>query len=62
MNKSEQREIDKLTRYRRAGIGPDHVALILSALIRSARTNKSAAELRAIAEQWGITNSPDFIV
>lgn len=61
MNKSEQREVDKLTRYRNAGIGPDYVARSLSALIRSARSSKSAAALRALAEKWGITSNPEFI-
>ena len=62
MTKPEAREVAKLTHYRAAGIGPDYVARSLSALIRAARNNKSAAELRALAQSWGITQHPEFIV
>jgi len=40
----------------------DTVARSLSALIRSARTNKSAQELIEYAEILSVKNHPDFIV
>jgi hypothetical protein len=61
MNKSETREVAKIAQYRAAGLGADFVARSLSALIRAARTNKSAAALRELAAQWGVTNHPEFI-
>jgi hypothetical protein len=61
MNKSETREVAKIAQYRAAGLGADFVARSLSALIRAARTNKSAAPLRELAAQWGVTNHPEFI-
>ena len=62
MTRSETRELDKLKLYRSKGIGPGYVALSLSALIRATRSSKTAAELRALAELWGITQHPDFII
>jgi hypothetical protein len=61
MNKSEIREVSKIAQYRAAGLGPDFVARSLSALIRAARTNKSAAALRDLAADWGVTDHPEFI-
>ena len=61
MTKSEIREITKIAQFRAAGIGADYVARALSALIRSARTNKSAAALREYADIFGVANPPEFI-
>jgi hypothetical protein len=61
MNKSEIREVAKIAQYHAAGLGADFVARSLSALIRAARTNKSAAALRDIAADFGVTDHPDFI-
>jgi len=61
MNKSEIREVTKIQQFRAAGLGADYVARTLSALIRAARTNKSAAALRDLAAQMGVTGHPEFI-
>jgi hypothetical protein len=61
MNKSEIREVTKIAQYRAAGLGPDFVARALSALIRAARTKKSAAALREYADIFGVTGHPEFI-
>ena len=61
MNKSETREVAKIAQYHAAGLGADFVARSLSALIRAARTNKSAAALREIAAEWRVTDHPEFI-
>ena len=61
MNKSEIREVQKLNQYHAAGLGVDFVARALSALIRAARTNKSAAALRAHAAAMGVTDHREFI-
>jgi hypothetical protein len=61
MNKSETREVQKIQHFHAAGLGADYVARALSALIRAARTNKSAAALRALAAQMGVTGHPEFI-
>lgn len=61
MNKSEIRELSKIEAYAAAGLGADFVARALSALIRAARTNKSATALREAAVRMGVTNHPEFI-
>lgn len=61
MNKSEIRELSKIEAYAAAGLGADFVARALSALIRAARTNKSATALREAATRMGVTNHPEFI-
>jgi len=61
MNKSEIREITKIAQYRAAGLGADYVARALSALIRAARTKKSAAALREYADIFGVAGHPEFI-
>ena len=61
MNKSEIRELGKIAQYRAAGLGDDFVARALSALIRAARTKKSAAALREYADIFGVVNHPEFI-
>jgi protein-disulfide isomerase-like protein with CxxC motif len=61
MSKAETRELNRLELYRAAGADTGMIARSLSALIRAARTNKSAADLRAVADQWGVTRHPEFI-
>ena len=61
MNKSEAREVQKITQYHAAGLGLDYVARALSALIRAARTSKSRAALLDHARQFGVTSQPEFI-
>ena len=61
MNKSEIREVQKLTTWHAAGVSVDIIARSISALIRAARTNKSAAALRAHAAAMGVTGHPEFI-
>jgi hypothetical protein len=61
MNKSEIRELAKIEQYHAAGLGTDFVARALSSLIRAARTNKSAAALRAAADRLGVVGHADFI-
>lgn len=61
MTKSETRETTKLAAWHAAGVPADIIARSLSALIRAARTNKSATALRDLAAQMGVTNHPEFI-
>jgi hypothetical protein len=61
MTKSEDREIQNITRYYNAGMIVN-VALALSALIRAARTKKSKAELIDYAHAFNVINHPDFII
>jgi hypothetical protein len=61
MNKSEIRELAKIEQYHAAGLGADFVARALSSLIRAARTNKSAAALRAAADRLGVVGHIEFI-
>jgi hypothetical protein len=61
MTKSEKREIDTLLVMHRIGM-KDTVALGLSALIRSARTNKSIQELMEYSVYFCVKNHPDFII
>ena len=61
MNKSELREIANLVVLHKLGLS-NTVALGLSALVRSARTNKSVNELMDYAVYFGVKNHPDFIV
>lgn len=62
ITKSENRELTKLTQWRDAGYADAGLlARSLSALIRAARTNKSAAYLRAVAAEWRVTDHPEFI-
>jgi len=60
MNKSELREIVILATMHKLGM-TDTVARGLSALIRAARTKKSAAALREYADIFSVTNHPEFI-
>lgn len=62
MNKSEIKEITKLAVWHKAGAQAEIIARGLSALIRSARTNKSRAALLEYAPIFAVTNHPDFII
>ena len=61
MNKSEIKELAKIEAYAAAGLGADFVARALSAMIRAARTNKSAAQLREHAARLGVVGHAEFI-
>lgn len=61
MNKSEIREVAKLSAWHAAGVPADIIARSMAALIRAARTNKSATALRELAAQMGVTQNPEFI-
>jgi hypothetical protein len=59
MNKAQARQVAMIEVYLANGM-TDTAALSLSALIRSAMTNKSAQELRQLAEQYQLTAHPKF--
>ena len=61
MNKSQIREITKLEVMHQLGM-TDTVARGLSALIRSAMTEKQVYELMDYAPKFGVLGHPDFIV
>lgn len=63
INKTEAREISNLTQWREAGFADAGLlARSLSSLIRAARTKSSAAYIRTLAEEWGVTGHSEFIV
>ena len=62
MTKSEIRELQIITKYSAAGLGPDYVARAISALIRAARSTKSQNEIMAIALSYGVVSHNEFIV
>jgi hypothetical protein len=62
MTKSEKREVAKIKQYHAAGLGVDYVARALSALIRSAMTNRSKIELSRVAADLDCQRHPEFIV
>jgi hypothetical protein len=62
MTKSETREVSKAISYTAAGLGPDYLARILSALYRAARSKKSQNEILAIAVSYGVVSNNEFIV
>lgn len=62
MNRHEANEVANLTRYQRAGVQPGMIARSMSALIRSARTNKSRTELLRQAAVFGVIGHPEFII
>ena len=61
MTKSESFEVSKTLQYGRT-LGPAYVARALSALHRSARSNKSKAEILAAAQAASVDNHPEFII
>lgn len=60
MNKSETREINILLAMHALGGYKTNIALGLSSLIRSARSQRSANALREYAEVFGVQNHPNF--
>lgn len=60
MTKAQRNEIAKAGYYCTMGHA-DIAARSLSALIRSATSNKAAAEIRTEAERLGVVSHPDFI-
>lgn len=62
MNKAETREITKMQQFQSMGADVGMLARSLSALIRSARTNKSRDALMSYVTAFGVAGHPDFIV
>ena len=62
MNKAESREVNKLQQYHAMGADVGMLARSLSALIRSARTNKSRDALMSYVTTFGVADHPDFII
>ena len=61
MNKSEQREVNKILAYGKH-LGAEFMARSLSALHRAAMTGKSKAAILAIAVELGVTGNAEFII
>ena len=62
MNKSEQREVNKLKQWHAAGlVDTGTLARSLSALIRASMTNRAKIELSRIAADLQCQRHPDFI-
>jgi hypothetical protein len=61
MTKVETLELAKLAKYQAAGMTAT-VALGLSALIRMTLRRKTHDTLLALAEAWGVTTHPDFVI
>lgn len=61
MNKAQKRQVALIEVYLANGM-PDTAARSLSALIRSALTSKSRAELLSLAASFGVINHPEFII
>ena len=61
MNKAQKRQVALIEVYLANGM-PDTAARSLSALIRSALTSKSRAELLGLAASFGVINHPEFII
>jgi len=63
MNKSEQREVNKLKQWHQAGlVDISTLARSMSALIRAAMSNRSKIELSRIAADMKCDKHYDFIV
>ena len=62
MNKAETREIAKLQQFQAIGADVGMLARSLSALIRSARTDRSRNALLDYVPTFGVDGHPDFIV
>lgn len=61
MNKSEQREVQKLAVAHKLGMS-DMLARSLSALIRASMTKRSRTALLEYADVFGVRNHPEFII
>jgi hypothetical protein len=62
MNKTETREIARLQQYQSMGADVEMLARCLSALIRSARTDRSRNALMSYVPTFGVDGHPDFII
>jgi hypothetical protein len=63
MNKSEQREVNKLQQWHAAGlVDTGTLARSMSALIRASMSGRTTAQLLQQARAWQITNHPEFII
>jgi len=61
MNKAQKREVAMIETYIEHGM-TDTAARLLSALIRSALTNKTKRDLIAMAEGLRLAGHPEFII
>jgi hypothetical protein len=61
MNKSEQREVNKIIAYA-PHLGADFAARALSALYRASMRNKAKTEMLSLAIAYGWNKSPEFII
>ena len=61
MNKSEQREVNKIISWS-ANLGGDWAARGLSALIRASMRNAAKEQMIAVAVANGWNKSPEFII
>ena len=63
MNKSEQREVNKLKQWHAAGlVDTGTLARSLSAMIRASMCGRTTAQLLQQAREWHLTNHPEFII
>jgi len=62
MTKAETHEIEKSLQFAAAGMGPDYLARVLSALYRATRSKATKLEILVLAAEHNITNNPEFIV
>ncbi len=61
MNKAQKRQVAMIEVYLANGM-TDTAARSVSALIRSAMTSKSKAELMALAVSLKLNNQPEFVI
>ena len=61
MNKSEQREVNKIVAYA-PHLGADFAARALSALYRASMRNKAKVEMLSLAIAYGWNKSTEFII
>jgi hypothetical protein len=61
MNKQQQKQVEMIKAHISIG-NIDAAAMGLSALVRSAMTNKQALALMQVAEELGLKSHPEFIV
>ena len=60
LTKANQKQVKMLDAYQAMG-NLDSIARILSFMIRASLRKSEQAELYKIAEQYGVTNNPEFI-
>ncbi len=61
MNKSEQREVNKIIAYS-SHLGADYAARALSALYRASLRKSAKVEMLSLAIAYGWNKSPEFII